>query len=148
MDAVLGGQHPAPGHVSGSAGAGCLRLRGITRRFGGTTAVDDVSCDVADGELLALVGASGSGKTTTLRISAGYEPADAGTVELDGRDITRLPPQQRDFGMVFQHYALFPHLSVEENVAFGLEARGVGRAERLTRARAALAGVGRAVQSL
>ena len=146
--------------MSGSAGvgsgaaAGCLRLRGITRRFGGTTAVDDVSFDVADGELLALVGASGSGKTTTLRITAGYEPADAGTVELDGRDITRLPPQQRDFGMVFQHYALFPHLTVEQNVAFGLEARGVGRAERLTRARAALAGVGleaagpRAVQSL
>jgi ABC-type Fe3+/spermidine/putrescine transport system ATPase subunit len=133
---------------------GCLRLRGITRRFGGTTAVDDVSFDVADGELLALVGASGSGKTTTLRITAGYEPADSGTVELDGRDITRLPPQQRDFGMVFQHYALFPHLSVEENVAFGLEARGVGRSERLSRARAALAGVGletagpRAVQSL
>ena len=134
--------------------AGCLRLRGITRRFGGTTAVDDVSFDVADGELLALVGASGSGKTTTLRITAGYEPADGGTVELDGRDITRLPPQQRDFGMVFQHYALFPHLSVEGNVAFGLEARGVARGERLSRARAALAGVGletagsRAVQSL
>jgi ABC-type Fe3+/spermidine/putrescine transport system ATPase subunit len=133
---------------------GCLRLRGITRRFGGTTAVDDVSFGVADGELLALVGASGSGKTTTLRITAGYEPADSGTVELDGKDITRLPPQQRDFGMVFQHYALFPHLTVEENVAFGLEARGVGRSSRLTRARAALAGVGletagpRPVQSL
>jgi putative spermidine/putrescine transport system ATP-binding protein len=116
--------------------------------------VDDVSFGVADGELLALVGASGSGKTTTLRITAGYEPADSGTVELDGKDITRLPPQQRDFGMVFQHYALFPHLSVEENVAFGLEARGVGRASRLARARAALAGVGletagpRPVQSL
>jgi ABC-type Fe3+/spermidine/putrescine transport system ATPase subunit len=140
--------------VNEAVAAGCLRLRGITRRFGGTTAVDNVSFDVADGELLALVGASGSGKTTTLRITAGYEPADAGTVELDGRDITRLPPQQRDFGMVFQHYALFPHLTVEENVAFGLEARGVGRKERLARARGALAGVGleaagpRAVQSL
>jgi ABC-type Fe3+/spermidine/putrescine transport system ATPase subunit len=150
MDALLGSEHPASGHVNG----GCLRLRGITRRFGGTTAVDDVSFGVADGELLALVGASGSGKTTTLRITAGYEPADSGTVELDGKDITRLPPQQRDFGMVFQHYALFPHLTVEENVAFGLEARGVARASRLARARAALAGVGletagpRAVQSL
>ena len=134
--------------------AGCLSLRGLTRRFGGTTAVDDVSFDVADGELLALVGASGSGKTTTLRMTAGYEPADSGTVVLDGRDITRLPPQKRDFGMVFQHYALFPHLSVEDNVAFGLEARGVARRDRLARARAALAGVGldgaggRAVQSL
>jgi mannopine transport system ATP-binding protein len=133
---------------------GCLKVQHVTRRFGGTTAVDDVSFGVAEGELLALVGASGSGKTTTLRITAGYEPADSGTVELDGRDITRLPPQQRDFGMVFQHYALFPHLNVEENVAFGLEARGVGRADRLARARAALAGVGletagpRPVQSL
>jgi ABC-type Fe3+/spermidine/putrescine transport system ATPase subunit len=142
--------------MSANGGGGCLKLRGVTRRFGanGPPAVDDVSFGVADGELLALVGASGSGKTTTLRITAGYEPADSGTVELDGRDITRLPPQQRDFGMVFQHYALFPHLTVEQNVAFGLEARGVGRADRLARARAALAGVGletagpRAVQSL
>jgi ABC-type Fe3+/spermidine/putrescine transport system ATPase subunit len=142
--------------MSANGGGGCLKLRGITRRFGanGPPAVDDVSFGVADGELLALVGASGSGKTTTLRITAGYEPADSGTVELDGRDITRLPPQQRDFGMVFQHYALFPHLTVEQNVAFGLEARGVGRADRLARARAALAGVGletagpRPVQSL
>jgi ABC-type Fe3+/spermidine/putrescine transport system ATPase subunit len=145
------------GGAGGSAareGASSLRVRGITRRLGSTLAVDDISFDVADGELLALVGASGSGKTTTLRIVAGYEPADAGTVELDGRDITRMPPQRRDFGMVFQHYALFPHLSVEENVAFGLEARGVARAARLARARAALAGVGldgaggRLVQSL
>jgi len=112
------------------SGAGSLALTDVTRRFGGPSApaaVDHVTVSVAEGELLELVGASGSGKTTTLRIAAGYEPADEGRVELDGRDITRLPPQRRDFGMVFQHYALFPHLSVEDNVAFGLVQRGAHR---------------------
>jgi len=105
------------------------------------------------------VGASGSGKTTTLRLVAGYEQPDAGDVILTDaggarRTITAAPPQQRGFGMVFQHYALFPHMTVEENVAFGLEARGVGRAARLERARTVLASVGldgkgaRAVQAL
>jgi ABC-type Fe3+/spermidine/putrescine transport system ATPase subunit len=136
------------------AGAGSLALRGITRRFGDTVAVDGVSLEIAEGELLAIVGASGSGKTTTLRIAAGYEPADSGSVLLDGVDITQRPPQHRNFGMVFQQYALFPHLSVENNVAFGLEARGIARTERLSRARAVLATVGlagagtRAVQVL
>ena len=119
----------------------------VTRRYAGTArdaapAVDDLSLELRSGELLALVGASGSGKTTTLRMAAGYETPDAGAVRLDGVDITRVPPERRGFGMVFQHYALFPHLSVEENVAFGLEARGVPRAERLRRAREALSGVG------
>jgi iron(III) transport system ATP-binding protein len=136
-DAVL---HSAPG---------TLVLEHVSRRYPGNPdpAVDDLSLTIAPGELLALVGASGSGKTTTLRIAAGYETPDAGRVLLgDGnaapRDITREPPQRRGFGMVFQHYALFPHMRVEENVAFGLEARGVRKAERLTRARAALAAVG------
>jgi len=125
-----------------------LVLEGVTRRFGaGAAAVDDVSLEVRPGELLALVGASGSGKTTTLRIAAGYESPDAGRVLLrapDGsvRDITRLPPEKRGFGMVFQHYALFPHMSVADNVAFGLEARGVAKRERLARAQDALAAVG------
>ena len=87
--------------------------------------------------LLALVGASGSGKTTTLRIAAGYESPDSGTVTLGGVDITGVPPERRGFGMVFQHYALFPHMPVEDNVAFGLEARGVGKSDRLTQARVA-----------
>jgi len=139
------------------SGAGSLALTDLTRRFGGPSgapAVDHVTLSVAEGELLAIVGASGSGKTTILRIVAGYEPADEGRVELDGRDITSVSPQRRDFGMVFQHYALFPHLSVEDNVAFGLEARGVARGARLTRARSALTGVGlagagnRPIQSL
>ena len=123
---------------------GTLRLEHLVRRFAAESApaVDDVTLEARAGELLAVVGASGSGKTTTLRMAAGYERPDAGRVLLDGVDITRRPPEQRDFGMVFQHYALFPHLSVEDNVAFGLEARGVGRGERRTRARDALAGVG------
>jgi len=95
--------------------AGALALEGVTRRFGEHTAVDDVSLEIAAGELLALIGASGSGKTTTLRIVAGYEVPDSGRVVLDGRDITALPPQKRGFGMVFQHYALFPHMPVEDN---------------------------------
>jgi putative spermidine/putrescine transport system ATP-binding protein len=129
--------------------AAALLLDRVTRTYPGAArpAVDALSLEVRAGELLALVGASGSGKSTTLRAVAGYEYPDAGRVLLraaDGgeRDITRVPPERRGFGMVFQHYALFPHLSVEDNVAFGLEARGVRRAERRARAREALAGVG------
>jgi ABC-type Fe3+/spermidine/putrescine transport system ATPase subunit len=135
-------------------GAGVLALNGVSRRFGEFIAVDNLSVEVGPGELLALVGASGSGKTTTLRIAAGYEQPDAGTVTLGGADITRVPPERRGFGMVFQHYALFPHMPVEQNVAFGLEARGVSKAERLEKARAALTSVGlagagdRVIQSL
>ena len=131
-----------------------LSLDGVTRRFGAKAAVEALTLDVQRGELLALIGASGSGKTTTLRIIAGHEMPDEGSVRLEGRDITRLPPRSRDFGMVFQHYALFPHMTVGENVAFGLEARGVSRSERRQRAARALANVGlagadaRQVQSL
>ncbi len=141
--------------------SGALVLEHVTRRYEGNAepAVDDLSLSVAPGELLALVGASGSGKTTTLRIVAGYEVPDSGRVLLGepggaSRDLTREPPQRRGFGMVFQHYALFPHMRVDENVAFGLEARGVKKAERLARAREALDGVGlggkaqRSVQAL
>jgi iron(III) transport system ATP-binding protein len=166
MDEVLGREHQEPraeavtaapqARSEGESGGerGILALNGITRRFGEFTAVDNVSLEVAPGELLALVGASGSGKTTTLRIAAGYEIPDAGTVTLGGKDITRVPPERRGFGMVFQHYALFPHMPVEENVAFGLEARGVNKVDRLIKARAALANVGlegagpRPIQSL
>src|SRR6266550_8157394 len=171
VDEVMGREHqesrtatvtaapPAGGRARNDSGGndggrGALALHGITRRFGEFTAVDNLSVEVGPGELLALVGASGSGKTTTLRIAAGYETPDAGTVTLGGNDITRVPPERRGFGMVFQHYALFPHMPVEQNVAFGLEARGVSKAERLAKARAALASVGlegagdRAIQSL
>jgi ABC-type Fe3+/spermidine/putrescine transport system ATPase subunit len=134
--------------------AAALSLTGVTRRFGATAAVDALTLEVHRGELLALIGASGSGKTTTLRIIAGHEMPDEGRVLLDGRDITTLPPRNRGFGMVFQHYALFPHMTVGENVAFGLEARGVPKAKRRERAERALANVGlvgaapRQVQSL
>jgi len=129
--------------------ASALALERVTRRYPGNPepSVDAVSLSIAPGELVALVGASGSGKTTTLRIAAGYETPDSGRVVLtdesgETREITHEPPQRRGFGMVFQHYALFPHMSVEQNVAFGLEARGVGKAERLAKARDALSGVG------
>ena len=138
-----------------------LSLQGVTRRFSDAprAAVEDVSFDVRAGELLALVGASGSGKTTTLRMIAGYERPDAGRILLtnprgETRDITGEPAQRRGFGMVFQHYALFPHMTVVENVAFGLEARGTPKRARLERARGALGSVGldgkadRPVQSL
>ncbi|HEX2692789.1 MAG TPA: ABC transporter ATP-binding protein, partial [Gemmatimonadaceae bacterium] len=165
MDEVLGRQHPesraeavtaAPSARTGreSGEIGSLALNGVTRRFGDFTAVDGVTFEIKPGELLALVGASGSGKTTTLRIAAGYEMPDEGNVVLGGKDITRVPPERRGFGMVFQHYALFPHMPVEANVAFGLEARGVNKVDRLIKARAALASVGlegagtRAIQSL
>jgi ABC-type Fe3+/spermidine/putrescine transport system ATPase subunit len=163
VDEVLGREHQeprieavtaAPRARGGKPDAGALALNGVTRRFGDFTAVDNLSVEVGPGELLAIVGASGSGKTTSLRIAAGYEAPDSGTVTLGGEDITRVPPERRGFGMVFQHYALFPHMPVEQNVAFGLEARGVGKSERLAKARAALASVGlegagdRPIQSL
>jgi iron(III) transport system ATP-binding protein len=141
-------------HDAGTLGAAersasSLVLEGVTRRYPGNPepSVEGVSLSIAAGELVALVGASGSGKTTTLRIAAGYEPPDSGRVLLTDasgatRDITREPPQRRGFGMVFQHYALFPHMTVEENVAFGLEARGIKKAERLAKATTALSGVG------
>lgn len=124
------------------AAQGGLSVHKITRLFDNTAAVNDVSFDVHSGELVALVGASGSGKTTSLRIVAGYETPDQGQVFLDGVDITRLAPDKRGFGMVFQHYALFPHMTVLDNVAFGLEARRVSKDERRRRAEAALANVG------
>lgn len=119
-----------------------LVVEQLTRVFETQHAVDGVSFQVAPGELVALVGASGSGKTTTLRIVAGYERPDSGRVLFNGTDITRLPPAKRGFGMVFQQYALFPHMSIIDNVAFGLEARGVPRAERRRQAVRALDGVG------
>src|SRR5882762_3210195 len=99
-----------------------LSLNSISKRFDSTTAVKDVSLEVERGEFFGLLGPSGCGKTTTLRMIAGLERPDAGTIEFDGRDITNLPAERRGFGMVFQNYALFPHLNVAENVAFGLRA--------------------------
>ncbi len=100
-----------------------LELRNLTKRFGDHLAVTDLCVTVPQGGVLALLGPSGSGKTTTLRLLAGFERPDMGEIIVDGRDVTGLSPAQRRFGMVFQHYALFPHLTVGENVAFGLARR-------------------------
>ena len=110
---------------------GFLSMRGLHKTFEGTVAVSDLSLDVARGEILALLGPSGSGKTTTLRLLAGFEVPDAGSIVVSGEDVTRAAPAARRFGMVFQHYALFPHLDVGANVAFGLRARGEAAARRV-----------------
>ncbi|MBI4184607.1 MAG: ABC transporter ATP-binding protein [Proteobacteria bacterium] len=100
-----------------------LALRCVSKRFGGVTAVSDCLLDVHRGEILALLGPSGCGKTTLLNIVAGFEDPDAGTVELRGRALNEVPPNRRETGMVFQHYALFPHMTVRGNIAYGLSAR-------------------------
>lgn len=101
-----------------------LRLEALHKRFGSTVAVEDLSLEVGEGEFLSLLGPSGCGKTTTLRMIAGFETPTGGRIVLGDRDLTRLSPQRRGMGMVFQNYALFPHLNVFENVAFGLKAQG------------------------
>jgi sulfate/thiosulfate transport system ATP-binding protein len=106
-----------------------IEARGIVKRFGAFTALDGVSVDVPTGSLTALLGPSGSGKSTLLRVIAGLEQPDAGEVSLDGEDVTRLPPQSRGVGFVFQHYAAFKHMTVWDNVAFGLTIRRRSRNE-------------------
>jgi putative spermidine/putrescine transport system ATP-binding protein len=106
-----------------------LSLQGLRKIYGNTAAVENLDLDVQDGELVAFLGPSGCGKTTTLRMVAGFVAPTAGTIRVQGRDITNLPPNRRDMGMVFQSYALFPHMTVRANVAFGLKARGVPKAE-------------------
>jgi putative spermidine/putrescine transport system ATP-binding protein len=102
-----------------------LVLEGIAKSYAGVKAVDAFSLDIADGEFISLLGPSGCGKSTTLRCVAGFEAPDAGRIRFDERDVTSLPPERRDVGMVFQNYALFPHLTVQQNLAFGLEMRNV-----------------------
>ena len=120
-------------------GSAALTLDGVTKHFGSTVAVDDIRLEVAPGSMLGLLGPSGCGKTTVLRMVAGLVPVTAGTITVAGEDITGRPPHGRDIGLVFQHYALFPHLSVAGNVGFGLEMRGVAAAEIRSRVAEALA---------
>jgi putative spermidine/putrescine transport system ATP-binding protein len=110
-----------------------VRLRGVRKSYGEVVAVDGVDLDIAPGEFFTLLGPSGSGKTTTLRLIAGFERPDEGTIELHGRDVTRTAPYERDVNTVFQDYALFPHMTVAENVAYGLRVKGVPRGERRRR---------------
>src|SRR2546422_8486521 len=106
-----------------------LELNNVRKSFKGQVALHGLSLEVEQGELMCLLGPSGCGKTTTRRIIAGFEAADAGEVRLAGEDISAVPPQKRDIGVVFQSYALFPHLTVHENVGFGLKMRGKTGAE-------------------
>jgi putative spermidine/putrescine transport system ATP-binding protein len=111
--------------------ANVLELSGVQKRYDAVVAVDALDLSLRTGEFLTLLGPSGSGKTTTLMMVAGLQQPDAGTILLNGASVARLPPYRRDIGMVFQHYALFPHMTVRRNVAFPLEMRGVNKAEAL-----------------
>ena len=115
-----------------------LRVNRVRKSYGTTSVLKDVSLDVPHRAFHALLGPSGSGKTTLLNVVAGFTPADEGTVMLAGRDITLAPPERRNIGVVFQSYALFPHMSVAQNIAFGLRMRNVPRAERVDRVQAVL----------
>jgi len=123
MDALVGRGRAGEGEVTGF-----VQVERLTKRFETVTAVDSVSLSIARGETVALLGPSGSGKTTMLRLLAGFETPDAGSIAVEGEDVTPAPPARRRFGMVFQHYALFPHLDVGENVGFGL--RGIDQGSR------------------
>src|SRR6478735_7278985 len=118
-----------------------IRLTGLTKQFGTVTAVDHVDLEIAAGEFFSMLGPSGSGKTTVLRLIAGFEQPTEGSIELFGQDVTKKAPFDRDVNTVFQDYALFPHMSVLDNVAYGLRVRGISRAERRDRAMKALEAV-------
>jgi putative spermidine/putrescine transport system ATP-binding protein len=130
-------EHPSSPEDQCSTAA--VHLRGIRKTYGEVVAIEGLSLEVLPGEFFTMLGPSGSGKTTTLRVIAGFEAADAGVVELHGDDVTRRPPYERAVNTVFQDYALFPHMSVLENVVFGLRVSGVGKRERAERAAQALA---------
>src|ERR1700739_2293556 len=121
-------QHSTPSAPAGAdASSAYVRIAHLSKKFGDFVAVDDVSLDIRRGEIFCLLGGSGSGKTTLLRMLAGFEVPSAGTIHIDGVDMSAIPPYERPVNMMFQSYALFPHMSVEKNVAFGLEQEGLGR---------------------
>lgn len=126
--------HPErPAEDAAPAVTGAVRLRDVTKRFGDFTAVEHLELDVRPGEFLSMLGPSGSGKTTVLRMIAGFEEATSGTIELSGTDVTNTPPFARPVNTVFQDYALFPHMTIAENVGYGLRVRGESKAERVER---------------
>ena len=126
----LATQAPARSVQQRDAASPAVRLNGIRRTYGDVVAIDKLDLDINKGEFFTLLGPSGSGKTTTLRVIAGFERSDEGHVELAGVDVTRVPPFERDVNTVFQDYALFPHMTVEENVEYGLRVKGLGRSDR------------------
>ena len=117
----------SPATMSASTDPAYVRITSLTKKFGDFTAVDAVSLDIRKGEIFCLLGGSGSGKTTLLRMLAGFETPTSGTIRIDGEDMSTTPPYERPVNMMFQSYALFPHMSVEKNVAFGLEQERLGR---------------------
>ncbi len=127
--------------TGGKMPTSAIELRGLAKSFGDVIAVNNIHLDVYDGEFLTLLGPSGSGKTTVLRMIAGFEPPTGGTIKLDGVDVTKTPANKRDVNTVFQDYALFPHMSVQENVEYGLRVKGVDKESRVKQARDALEGV-------
>ena len=133
--------------TAGARGGTSVSLRNLIRAFGATRALDEMSLEIAPGELVALLGPSGCGKTTALRIVAGFEFADSGEVLIDGRDVSGVPASKRDMGMVFQSYSLFPNMSALDNVAFGLRMRKVSGTARSKRAAELLDMVGLAAQA-
>jgi putative spermidine/putrescine transport system ATP-binding protein len=126
------------GEAETAARAPDIRLAGVRKTYGDVTAVDGVDLEIRRGEFFTLLGPSGSGKTTCLRMIAGFERPDEGRIELAGEDVSRLPPAERDVNTVFQDYALFPHMSVGDNVAYGLKVKKVAKAERTQRVGEAL----------
>jgi putative spermidine/putrescine transport system ATP-binding protein len=124
--------------VAGNDATPAIRLEGVQKRFGDVVAVDGIDLDVRDGEFFSMLGPSGSGKTTTLRMIAGFELPTAGRILLHGQDVTAIPPFDRDVNTVFQDYALFPHMSVGDNVGYGLVVRRLPKAEQVSRVTDAL----------
>ncbi len=121
-----------------SAAQPSVRIEGVTKRFGAFTAVDDVSLDIQEGEIFCLLGGSGCGKTTLLRMLAGFEQPSAGRILIDGQDMADVAPYERPVNMMFQSYALFPHMTVQDNVAFGLEQEKLPKAQIAQRVEAML----------
>src|SRR5260370_27541139 len=140
--ADAGPAHSADAGPGPAAGRAAVRVTGLRKRYGDVIALADVDLRADQGEFFTLLGPSGSGKTTLLRLIAGFERPDAGCIELGGRDVTRLPPYARDVNTVFQDYALFPHMTVSENIEYGLRVRRVPKPGPPPPARAALEPVG------
>jgi putative spermidine/putrescine transport system ATP-binding protein len=129
VDGLVHAQRETPAPVDAQAPAAIVRLVSVRKAYRDVVAVDQVDLEIARGEFFTMLGPSGSGKTTTLRLIAGFEKPDRGTIELDGQDVTALPPFERNVNTVFQDYALFPHMTVAGNIAYGLESHGVPRPE-------------------